>query len=92
MNITNIATCLPIVVICYVFGILLKSLAYINDNSIPVLVAICGGILGVIALFAMPGFPADDVITAIAVGMASGLTATGSNQIYKQIKKFKEGE
>ena len=32
----------------------------------------------------MSDFPAGDVINAIAVGMASGLAATGVNQLYKQ--------
>lgn len=34
--------------------------------------------------YSMPDFPADDVINAVAVGMASGLAATGVNQLYKQ--------
>ena len=33
------------------------------------------------------GFPADDVITAAAVGIVSGFAATGINQIFKQFKK-----
>ena len=40
--------------------------------------------LGVAGLYTMPDFPAGDVINAIAVGMASGLAATGVNQLYKQ--------
>ena len=35
--------------------------------------------------------PADDIITAAAIGIISGLAATGSNQIIKQLKT-KEGE
>ena len=46
--------------------------------------AVCGGILGVVGLYTMSDFPAGDVINAIAVGMASGLAATGVNQLYKQ--------
>ncbi len=49
--------------------------------------AVCGGVLGVAGLYTMPDFPADDVINAVAVGMASGLAATGVNQLYKQQRK-----
>ena len=35
----------------------------------------------------MPDFPATDYITAVAVGIVSGLAATGVNQIGKQLGK-----
>ena len=35
----------------------------------------------------MPEFPATDYITAVAVGIVSGLAATGANQIVKQLGK-----
>lgn len=56
----------------------------IPDKWIPVIMAVCGGALGIAGLYTMPDFPAGDVINAIAVGMASGLAATGVNQLYKQ--------
>ena len=31
--------------------------------------------------------PASDIITAIAIGIVSGLGATGINQIFKQMKE-----
>ena len=34
----------------------------------------------------MPEFPANDIITAAAVGVVSGFAATGVHQAYKQIK------
>ena len=47
-----------------------------------------GGIIGALALFfGMPEFPATDYFTAVAVGVMSGLTATGVNQIGKQLTK-----
>ena len=49
---------------------------------------VCGGIIGALALlFGMPEFPAQDYFTAVAVGIMSGLTATGVNQIGKQLAK-----
>ena len=38
----------------------------------------------------MPDFPAGDQLTAIAVGIVSGLSATGVNQIYKQLFKTEQ--
>jgi ribonucleotide monophosphatase NagD (HAD superfamily) len=37
-------------------------------------------------MYVMPDYPAKDILTAIAVGIVSGLAATGTNQIYKQLK------
>ena len=37
----------------------------------------------------MPDFPATDVITAVSVGIMSGLTSTGINQVFKVIKEKK---
>jgi len=39
----------------------------------------------------MPDYPAQDYITAVAVGIVSGLAATGVNQVYKQLTGGKEG-
>ena len=46
-----------------------------------------GAVLGIAGLYLMPDFPAKDVINALAVGIVSGLAATGVNQIYKQLTK-----
>lgn len=39
----------------------------------------------------MSDFPAQDPLTALAVGIVSGLAATGFNQVYKQLNNSKEG-
>jgi hypothetical protein len=44
-------------------------------------------VLGIAGLYLMPDFPAKDIINALAVGIVSGLAATGVNQIYKQLTK-----
>jgi hypothetical protein len=46
-----------------------------------------GAVLGIAGLYLMPDFPATDAINALAVGIVSGLAATGVNQIYKQLTK-----
>ena len=59
---------------------------------IPLISAALGAVLGVVAFYALPSIiPADNVCVAILVGGASGLTATGTNQIIKQLTK-KEDE
>ena len=84
MDITTLGTVVGIVAICYVIGLGCKAYEKIPDKCIPVIMAVCGGALGIAGLYTMPDFPAGDVINAIAVGMASGLAATGVNQLYKQ--------
>lgn len=54
------------------------------------LVGAFGGVLGVIRMYVIPDFPAQDVLNAIAVGIVSGLASTGVNQVYKQIKESEE--
>lgn len=55
---------------------------------IPVIAAVLGAALGVVAYYAVPDIiPAENVFVAILVGGASGLTATGTNQIIKQLGK-----
>ncbi len=87
MDITQIGTSLAIVVICYLVGLGTKAVSGIKDNYIPVIVGAVGGILGAVGMYVMPEFPANDIMTAIAVGIVSGLASTGVNQIYKQVKK-----
>ena len=73
-------------IICYLVGLGVK-VSPLDDKFIPIIVGVIGGIIGTVAyLTGMPSFPANDVITAIAVGIVSGLASTGVNQIYKQLK------
>ncbi len=55
---------------------------------IPLIATALGIICGVICFFLIPSIvPADNVLVAIVIGGASGLTATGANQIIKQLTK-----
>lgn len=87
MDITQIGTVLAIVVITYLIGLGAKKISKIKDETIPVIVGVAGGILGVVGMFVIPDFPAHDILNAIAVGIMSGLASTGVNQVYKQAKK-----
>lgn len=82
----DIASVAAITIICYLIGEGGK-LAPIDNKWIPVICGLFGGLLGVAGMFIMPEFPASDYITAVAVGIISGLAATGANQAYKQLKE-----
>ena len=87
MDISNYATVFPIVIICYLVGIGCKLSKKINDKAIPVIVGLFGGIVAIPAMYLMKEFPAEDIITAISVGIMSGFASTGINQVYKQSRK-----
>ena len=56
---------------------------------VPVVSAVLGIIAGLVCYFAIPGIiAATDAVTAVLIGGASGLSATGCNQIFKQLQKF----
>lgn len=90
MDITQIGTSLAIIVLCYLVGMVAKAMKKVNDEWIPCIVGVAGGILGAVGMYVIPDFPANDVLTAIAVGVCSGLASTGVNQIWKQSKKTAE--
>lgn len=83
LGITQVAA---ITVICYLVGLGCKAAGKI-DKYIPCIVGACGGILGVVAMYIMPEFIAADILSAIAVGIVSGLASTGIDQIPKQLAK-----
>lgn len=89
MNITDLVPVVaPIMVICYLVGLGLKNIPGIKDELIPCIVGLVGGILGVVGMYIIPDYPAKDIMTAIAVGIVSGLASTGTHQIYKQLKSL----
>lgn len=78
-----------IVVICYLVGIGMKTVGNeATDKFIPLVCGIVGAILGVVMFLTIPNFiPAENWAVAIAVGIVSGLSATGVNQAIKQLKE-----
>ena len=84
-----IATVVCIIVICYLIGMACKASGKI-DKWIPIIVGASGGILGVIGMYTIKDFPAQDILNAIAVGIASGLASTGANQVVKQLRQSGE--
>lgn len=86
MAIPEFATVTGIVVICFLIGLGVKT-SPLDDKWIPLIVGTLGGCLGVVGMLTMSGFPADNILDATAVGIASGLAATGAHQIGKQLSE-----
>lgn len=86
MDFMGIAGVAGITIICYLAatGIKQTSLA---SKWLPTICGVLGGVLGVVGMYTMPDFPASDILTAIAVGIVSGLAATGADQLGKQLAK-----
>ena len=81
LGITGVAA---ITVICLLIGQGVKA-SGLDNKWIPIICGVCGCALGILAMFIMPDFPAGDYITTAAVGIVSGLAATGINQAAKQL-------
>ena len=89
----GIASVAAITVICYLAAQVVKATA-LDNKWLPAICGVLGGALGVVCLaLGIPDFPASDYVTAVAVGIVSGLAATCVNQVYKQLKsqEGKEG-
>lgn len=81
----GIATVAVITALVYIIGLAIKA-TKLDNKWIPAICGIAGAVLGIVALYiGVPAFPATDPLTAAAVGGASGLAATGINQVIKQL-------
>lgn len=74
-----------IMVISYLITEIFKT--FINKKYLPIVAGISGGVLGILSfLLQIDSMPATDIMSALAIGITSGLAATGTNQIIKQLK------
>ena len=84
-------TSMPLIVMCcYIIGEIYKMLFKKNMyKAIPIIMAFIGGILGVLIFYTNPEimFNVNNVCTALGLGMISGISSTGTNQMIKQILK-----
>lgn len=87
VDLSQMGVVLAIVVICYLVGMAAKVSNHCPDKAIPVVVGVAGGLLGVVGMYVITDFPAQDILNAIAIGIVSGLASTGIDQVYKQQKK-----
>mgnify|MGYP000191815007 CR=1 FL=1 len=89
-------TSVPIIVVCcYIIGEIYKFLFRKKQEAyklIPIFVAFIGGVLGILIYYTAPTmiFNADNLWIALGIGIVSGVSSTGTNQIIKQL--FKKGE
>ena len=80
-------TSVPIIVVCcYIVGALSTGLFKNKQETyklIPILVAIVGGLLGLLIYYTSPEMMlnADNEWIALGIGIVSGASATGTNQI-----------
>ena len=73
-----------ITALCWLLGEGVK-LSPLDNKFIPLLCGVFGALLGVAAHFLVPGFPADDLLSAAALGAVSGLAATGAYEAVKNL-------
>lgn len=76
---------------------IINLIKYTTNNSekflrfVPVTAAGIGAIIGLLCFFLVPDvYVANNFLTALVVGAASGLAATGTNQAIKQLSSSKE--
>ena len=81
-----------IVIICYLIGEVYKVIFKDKQNAyklIPVIVSITGGVLGILVYLTNKE---GNLIDYLLVGLISGASSTGTNQIIKQLFEKKEEE
>lgn len=79
-----------IVVCCYIVGEIYKFIFVKKQEAyklIPIVLAILGGLLGIIIYLTNPEmiFNAANIWVALGIGIVSGSSSTGANQIIKQL-------
>lgn len=91
INSLGVAGVAGITVIVFLLGMIVHA-SKLNNKWIPSICGVAGAVLGVAGLYVMPDFPATDIISAVAVGIASGLAATGFDQMVKKMTGKEEGK
>lgn len=88
-NIEIISIPAIVAIVCTVMQMLKKTIANDKFNRfIPLCAVILGAVLGVLAFYVYPAvIPADNVVTALVIGGASGWAATGAYETGKKMVK-----
>ena len=92
----NITGSMVIIVCSYMVGEIYKAIFNKREEVykfIPIILAITGGIFGILIYITNPEIllGANNIWTALFLGIVSGTSSTGTNQIVKQLFK-KEGK
>lgn len=91
-------TSVPIIAVCcYIFGEIYKAVFKKKQRAyklIPVVMALLGGLIGITIYLTNPEMIAyaENIWVALGIGIVSGISATGTNQIIKQLFKKKDDE
>ena len=80
MEFGTLGSVVGITVICYLASLAVKA-APLPEKWVCVICGALGGGLGVLGYFFMPDYPAGDVLSAIAVGIVSGMAALGGRRL-----------
>lgn len=87
-------TLVPVIVVCcYIIGEVYKKIfKETTYKYIPIIVSVIGGILGILIYKTNKEliFNVNSIWEALLIGIVSGASSTGTNQIIKQI--FNKGE
>jgi len=89
------AYCIPaIAAVCYTVIELIKMITGGSEqmkNLYPLISTCLGAVLSVVLYYAEPGLLSRSLAEAVLVGMASGLSATGGDQIVKRLAALFHG-
>lgn len=89
MEFFGIGSVASITVVAYLAGLAVKASPWNNNQLIPLVCGSVGGLFGLLGYFIhMENFLVGDPISALAVGIVSGLSATGINQMSKQLSSI----
>lgn len=86
------------VIVGIVYAVIEAIKKAVNSNEtflrfVPLVSLVLGVICGIVAYYAVPGYiEASNVWVALLIGGASGLSATGTNQIFKQLTQGDEDD
>ena len=81
---------IAITIICYGVAEVVKSTKLVSDGYIPLVSVFIGVFCSIVSLVYGFDIGGGNAIDIFAIGIASGLSAIGYNQIPKQIKKAVE--
>ena len=88
MNISELGiAAIPVITVIVFLAVEAVKATALDNKWLPVIAGGFGGALGIVAMYVMNEFPGSDPLTAIAIGIVSGLAATGAHQVYKQLSK-----
>ena len=88
----NVGGAVAIVIVCYLLAEAIKIIFNKSEKVkalLPILIAFVGGLTGMLIFGTSPEIMnASNLVEAFIIGIFSGLSSTGSNQIYKQLKSL----